>query len=1095
MCNYPRPSTVAQALENEATQSKRVENGHELRAGTSFRKDCDATKVEAYGKINGASHLANQKTTPVVNGGSEVLTESGMAESIVTQDEQGLKLDSKANNMYNPEHINFSHPQTFGLDARYHAAWGAIKSTVQDATTNGYFQIMQGPFKQSHQPSAPISSDKGLGIVEFLKGKTILITGATGFLAKVLVEKILRVQPDVEHLFLLIKADDVSHAKSRLQNEIMDSGLFKNLKDVHGSSYKKFMESKISPIVGNLAKGNLGMDVEVTRELQEKVEIIVNSAASTTFDERYDHALNLNTMGAQRVTQFANNCSKLQILIHVSTAFVNGQRKGVVKERAFTFGCSIANEVSTKAKDMVPDIDVDKELQVVKRKLNDMLLTSQKDMGVEAPTLDNNILEKELQQVMRDLGMQRAKNFGWQDTYVFTKALGEMLVDSTRRQTPVVIIRPSVVESSFRDPFPGWMEGNRMMDPILISYGKGQLPGFLVDPKSVLDVVPVDMVANAMLATMARHANKTALEVYQVASSVVNPLVFFELARMSREHFREHPFMDKFGKPLATPDLELFESMESFMDAVTTCSHLMKVSEEINGIDSPSPSTNAKAILRHKQLTLKVKQQAAYLASLYEPYTFYRGRFDTSKTQQLFASLSAQEKEVFGFDVGEIDWDTYIKTIHIPGLRKHVLKGGRGSSIVLELLVFLRKEGAEVDFLVPFALLFGAILNKRICRMPCNRQPKQWTTGPYEVDELATNEKAHILEDILAIILTHIFIARFNKAENDKIKATIMPQEILTLHQKPKVIKAVRATQLNTFFRLPPWGTDYMRAHELMSTIQYDGQAMLTDKDGSKVRVQITKEIVNKALHFSPGQHDLLQKTKAMDNEKAFLKTSGHKFKYSDLIYGEMELPLCLISQYFRVQKSSRYTEPILSNLKGSTKNKIYMSAGLMLTRTAYQTLGMIEDLLAASSQASLIQNARLIAGLVRTTTIATFARATRCSKQESSSNSEKTDTDKEGRPRQSSKNVPSKFEKSDEEDRSTPLKRKGTLKIKVPRSETQIAYEQAQARVEERRRQLATARAAKVAASEQQTMEQKRQARIEAAKKLQMERQRIAAK
>jgi len=55
----------------------------------------------------------------------------------------------------------------------------------------------------------------------------------------------------------------------------------------------------------------------------------------------------------------------------------------------------------------------------------------------------------------------RAKKFGWQDTYVFTKAMGEMLIDDMRGEVPVVIIRPSVIESTIKEPFPGWMEGNR----------------------------------------------------------------------------------------------------------------------------------------------------------------------------------------------------------------------------------------------------------------------------------------------------------------------------------------------------------------------------------------------------------------------------------------------------------------------------------------------------------------------------------------------------------------------------------------------------------------------------------------------------------
>ncbi|MCO5551943.1 hypothetical protein L7F22_005450 [Adiantum nelumboides] len=161
------------------------------------------------------------------------------------------------------------------------------------------------------------------------------------------------------------------------------------------------------------------------------------------------------------------------------------------------------------------------------------------------------------------------------------------------------------------------------------------------------------------------------------------------------------------------------------------------------------------------------------------------------------------------------------------------------------------------------------------------------------------------------------------------------------------------------------------------------------------------------------------------------------------------------------------------ANLKGSTKNKLYMSAWPMLTRIAYLALGMIEDLPMANFQAALIQHARLVARPVRTTTTATSSRASRSSKK-SSSDDERTDTDKEDSqkgfddesPKGSQAMGPSELE-SDEEDTSIPLHRKGTKKSKKPRSaETQIAYAKAQARVEERKKKLADARAAKAAAS-----------------------------
>ncbi|MCO5593453.1 hypothetical protein L7F22_047467 [Adiantum nelumboides] len=88
----------------------------------------------------------------------------------------------------------------------------------------------------------------------------------------------------------------------------------------------------------------------------------------------------------------------------------------------------------------------------------------------------------------------------------------------------------------------------------------------------------------------------------------------------------------------------------------------------------------------------------------------------------------------------------------------------------------------------------------------------------------------------------------------------------------------------------------------------------------------------------------------------------------------------------------------------------------------------------------------------------------------------------------------PFEHEKSDKEDTSTPLDKKSNK----PRSEQQILLAEAQARVEERKKMLADARAAKVVAAQlpkPKTMEEARLARVEKAKALQEEKRRIEAK
>lgn len=44
-----------------------------------------------------------------------------------------------------------------------------------------------------------------------------------------------------------------------------------------------------------------------------------------------------------------------------------------------------------------------------------------------------------------------------------TKAMGEMILNEIRGDVPLLIIRPAVIESSYKQPFPGWIQGNRYL--------------------------------------------------------------------------------------------------------------------------------------------------------------------------------------------------------------------------------------------------------------------------------------------------------------------------------------------------------------------------------------------------------------------------------------------------------------------------------------------------------------------------------------------------------------------------------------------------------------------------------------------------------
>ena len=56
---------------------------------------------------------------------------------------------------------------------------------------------------------------------------------------------------------------------------------------MYGESFEDFMIRKLVPVVGNVCESNLGMDPCTANEIAKKVDVIINSAANTTFDERF----------------------------------------------------------------------------------------------------------------------------------------------------------------------------------------------------------------------------------------------------------------------------------------------------------------------------------------------------------------------------------------------------------------------------------------------------------------------------------------------------------------------------------------------------------------------------------------------------------------------------------------------------------------------------------------------------------------------------------------------------------------------------------------------------------------------------------------
>ncbi|KAH0659607.1 hypothetical protein KY289_028355 [Solanum tuberosum] len=437
--------------------------------------------------------------------------------------------------------------------------------------------------------------------IEQFQGKTILITGATGFLAKILVEKILRVQPNVKKLYLLIRASDNNSARQRFTNE-----------------------GKNGYNIPQLSGGGQG-----------------------ACNFRYDIAMNINVVGAKNVLKFAKSCKKVKMLLHVSTAYVCGKTTGILSEKSFVMGETL-NKSSY--------LDMDKERSVIASKFKELR--------------DQNATPKELTIAMKELGLQRARLHGWQNTYAFTKAMGEMVLGHLKENLQIVIIRPAVITSTYKEPFPGWIEGVKTVDSFILAYGKGVLKFYYGDPNSKFDAIPGDMVVNTILAAVIAHENQYSQEVviYHSSSSLNNPLKNSDLMLYAFHYFTKNPWTNKDGKTIKVKaPMRPFSSMASYRKHIST--HYLPLLKMLKFVNQVSCHRFEKTYILMKKKIYK----AIRLTELYEPYVFFYGSFDEVNTEKLrLAMKEINMDEMLNFDPRCIKWEDYFMNAQIPGAVKYL---------------------------------------------------------------------------------------------------------------------------------------------------------------------------------------------------------------------------------------------------------------------------------------------------------------------------------------------------------------------------------------------------------------------------------------
>jgi nucleoside-diphosphate-sugar epimerase len=529
-----------------------------------------------------------------------------------------------------------------------------------------------------HFDSGNFNSNGGLrtfSVRESLRGKNILLIGATGFIGKVWLTTLLTDLPEIGRVYLLVRRNRTVTSLERFQRAVEESPVFEPLAERYGSGFAKFLRQRIEVVDGDVSKPDLGLAPAVRERIARSVDVIVNSSGLTDFNPDLRDALAMNVRSTVHVLNFMRTCAH-PTLLHLSTCYVIGRRDGRILE--------------TLAKNYTPiglvTYDAEKELQALEEIVRETEKRAESEEVAEelrraalkkehaakdlhGAALENQIRKNRvrwLRDTLTNAGTRRANELGWPNTYTFTKSMSESLIWNFLNENPnaaIAVVRPAIVESSIEKPFRGWNEG--INTSASLSYLLGtffrQLP--TKESKS-LDLIPVDLVTRGMTLIAAALAARRHACVYQLATSIANPCDMrrsIELTGLGhRKFFRAQTGLNHRLR-LKFDAIPVSKSRYDKLSAPAQKTIVQAVNRAVEPFAARPPLARQERDL----------EKVIRLISLFEPFILHNDHnFEAVNVERLSAALPESEKADFSYNPRALDWWDYWINVHIPALRK-----------------------------------------------------------------------------------------------------------------------------------------------------------------------------------------------------------------------------------------------------------------------------------------------------------------------------------------------------------------------------------------------------------------------------------------
>ncbi|KAK9872053.1 hypothetical protein WA026_015303 [Henosepilachna vigintioctopunctata] len=418
-------------------------------------------------------------------------------------------------------------------------------------------------------------------IQKFFVGQTIFVTGGTGFLGKLVIEKLLRDCNDLKKIYILVRTKKGKRESERFQ-EIFNAQCFSPLKE----KYPNFLE-KVALINGDLTKPDIGLSEESKQIITTEVTTIFHVAATVRFDEHLRLAAYINVRSVKDLLRMAKTMPQLKAIVHVSTAYSHCTRNEI-KEEFYP-----------------PPITAENLLNVV-------------------DSLDDETITKITPILLKE----------WPNGYVFTKAVAESVIEDEGKDLPIGIVRPAIVTSSVKEP---------------------TMPA---EPTYNAELVPVDFVINTAIAA-SWHVAKKKSEEGKSTVNIFNYVLsswliltwgkFFEICSTMKDAYPVSQAVWHFCFKLR-PNPIMHELAIFFLHTIPAYI-----------IDLVLICIGRKAIaVKGYKKVRKFLDVIAYFAKR-------NWDFGSQNTKNLLASMTPEDREIFGFEMGNEGLETYMANAMLGG--------------------------------------------------------------------------------------------------------------------------------------------------------------------------------------------------------------------------------------------------------------------------------------------------------------------------------------------------------------------------------------------------------------------------------------------